>query len=311
MTGPEFAVVVLRLLQYAGGSVVFGAACFFLYALPRAGAPAVSGLRWARPLLLLGAAALLAGGALGAAAQTAVMAGSWEDGLKPESLGFVLTGMEIGRAAAVRAAAAALVLGAAIFLRGRAFYFASAALGAVACLTMAWMGHGAATGGAAGRLHLVTDMLHILAASLWIGALAPFLLFVLTSRSASPEAHRALHGALRGFSGIGSGIVAVLVASGLINSWFLVGPDGIPGLWTTPYGLLLLAKLALFAVMLALAASNRFRLTPGLNTALEAGVSPSVALARLRRSLLAETAAGVVILGLVAWLGTLEPITRP
>src|SRR3546814_1623346 len=58
--------------------------------------------------------------------------------------------------------------------------------------------------------------------------------------------------------------------------------------------------------MLVLAASNRFRLTPALEAVLAADQTRS-ATARLRRSLWLEAGAGIAILALVAWFGTLEP----
>jgi putative copper resistance protein D len=104
-------------------------------------------------------------------------------------------------------------------------------------------------------------------------------------------------------------LVAVLVATGLVNGWFLVGPTRLAGLWTTPYGLLLSVKLALFAGMLALAAANRFRLTPALGAALDGAVGPTEALSALRRSLLVETSLAFAVLGLVAWFGMLAPVS--
>lgn len=56
--------------------------------------------------------------------------------------------------------------------------------------------------------------------------------------------------------------VATLIGSGLVNSWFLVGT--VSGLLETPYGQFLMAKLVLFAGMLALAVSNRFWIFPSL-----------------------------------------------
>jgi copper resistance protein D len=69
---------------------------------------------------------------------------------------------------------------------------------------------------------------------------------------------RITHRALERFSGVGTVLVGTLVATGLINSWFLVGPENVEGLLGTDYGLLLALKLALFAGMLALAGANRF-----------------------------------------------------
>lgn len=63
-------------------------------------------------------------------------------------------------------------------------------------------------------------------------------------------------------------------------------------------------KLALLIGMLGFAANNRFRLTPALVTDPAIG---ALALCRLRSSLIGEITLAVCILGLVAWLGTLEP----
>jgi len=117
------------------------------------------------------------------------------------------------------------------------------------------------------------------------------------------------HAALAGFSGIGSGVVAVLVVSGLVNSWFLVGPTGVPALVRTPYGLLLLLKLVLFGAMVALAAANRFRLTPVLREALVESANSNAAVRALRRSLALELGAATALLAVVAWLGRLAPIS--
>ncbi len=117
----------------------------------------------------------------------------------------------------------------------------------------------------------------------------------------------ALHDALARFSGLGSLIVAAIVVSGLVNSWFLVGPTRLEGLWMTFYGRLLLVKLALFAGMLGLAAVNRFRLTPALGGALGHSVDPAGAIKALRASVGLELTAGITVLAAVAWLGTLAP----
>ena len=74
----------------------------------------------------------------------------------------------------------------------------------------------------------------------------------------------------------------------------------------TTYGRLLLAKLALFGAMLGLAAINRWRLTPALAAAgSDAGAWPAER--RIRLSIMLETTAAILILVLVAWLGTLDP----
>jgi putative copper resistance protein D len=301
----EPAVVVLRCIQMTGAMILFGSSLFFLYALPKTGLGSPSALRWPRPLLMASAVTVLASSVLGFLAQTVILAGSVRDALQVEALNAAATGMSFGQSSIFRAATAALFTIAFAFLKpGRTAWWVAALAGALICASFAWMGHGAATRGAAGLLHTASDICHTLAAGVWIGALVAFLILLMADAGGGRQD---LHVALQGFSGIGSGLVAVLVATGLINSWFVVGLAGLPKLLTTPYGQLLLLKLVMFAAMLVLAAANRFRLTPRLGQAL-VGASPAPGvIAALRRSLAWETGLAIAVLGLVAWFGTLAP----
>ena len=76
---------------------------------------------------------------------------------------------------------------------------------------------------------------------------------------------------------------------------------------TTLYGQLLVAKVLIFLAMVVLASFNRYLLTPALEVAIERG-EHAAAVGALRRSLGMETACAVIVLALVGWLGTLEPI---
>jgi putative copper resistance protein D len=289
--------------------ILFGSSLFLIYGLPSTGPGSGGRLNWSRPLLGWSAVALLAATLLGLVAQTSALAGSVAEGLKLSSLTAVVTTMSLGKAAVVRAVAAALALSAVLVLRpGRVLFWICTALGAVISASLAWMGHGAATQGPGGPIHLTADIFHALAAGVWIGALVVFF-GLLRPGATDAETDPALHKALHGFAGVGSGLVAVLVGTGLVNSWFLVGPDRLAGLWTTPYGQLLLVKLLLFTAMLGLAAANRFRLTPALGAALENKGTRREALAALRRSLLFETALAFLVLGVIAWLGMLAPVS--
>jgi putative copper resistance protein D len=295
----EAAVIVARLLQYLGAAILFGSSLFFVYALPPVGPGSASSRRWARPLLLVGAAVLAASSLLAIAAQASLFAGSWAAGLAAGAIADVVTYMDLGKAALVRGVAALAAIGALLALgAGRGAWLAVAACGAVAAASLAWMGHAAAGEGATGTIHLASDALHALAAAAWLGALAAFVLLLFDANPAEGVVQRAL----RRFSGVGSALVAVLVVTGAVNTWFLVGPDRLAALPDSAYGRLLLAKLALFGVMLALAGLNRWRLAPRLGSA----AGPAAA-ASLRRSILAETVTGVAVLALVAWLGTLPP----
>jgi putative copper resistance protein D len=280
------ALVLARLLQFLAAAAVGGAALFALYGLRGAPRP-----RWMRWILLLAAAT----GALAALAwlmaQASVLFGDPAQAFEPAAVWSVVADTGFGVAAALRLA---LFLLAAILCR----FFPRplvplAVIGALTAASFAWTGHGAAGDGAAGAVHAAADVLHLLAASIWIGAL-----FVLAPLTAGRD-RQAAHAALAAFSGIGPAVVAVLVLTGLVNSWFLVGPDHLPDLLSTAYGRLLSLKLVLFAAMLGLAALNRLVLTPRL-------AAPSHPRA-LRASVLTETLIGVLVLLLVAWLGTLPP----
>ena len=108
------------------------------------------------------------------------------------------------------------------------------------------------------------------------------------------------------FATFGTIFVATLIVSGLVNGAMIVGWTDLPALTGSRYGWLLAAKLALFGVMLALSAVNRWRLTPALERT--KGNDPT-AIAHLRLSLAVETAAALAILGLVSVIGTLDPLT--
>jgi putative copper resistance protein D len=291
-----------------GAMILFGSSLFFLYALPKHGPAAAVEQRWARPLLLVSAATIFVGCILGFLAQTIVLAGSLQDGLQLDALSAAI-GMSFGKSSLVRAVTAGLFIAAfALAGPGRRGWWIASLAGGLICTSFAWMGHGAATKGAVGLLHVSSDILHSLAASVWIGALVVFLILLVTDDGQSDTGRRAsLHQALHGFSGIGSGLVAVLVATGLINSWFVVGLAGLPRLWTTTYGQLLTLKLVLFGVMVALAAANRFHLTPHLGAALPDKVPATGAIAALRGSLLWETGVSIAVIALVAWFGMLPP----
>lgn len=305
----EPVVVGLRLVQYLGAMLLMGASLFFLYCDGTTGSRGDKLARQWR-LLVIASAALLALASLAAiAAQSSLFAGSLAVGLNLEALRAVGFGMDIGKAALVRAAAAILAMALlALVPAGRVIWIATAFVGAVATASLAWMGHAAAGEGISGSVHRISDIVHVLAAGAWMGALFGFLQLLMVRPRTSGECG-AVHSALHRFSGTGSLLVALLVVTGLVNSWMLVGPDKIAALWMTPYGQLLTLKLALFAAMLGLAAVNRFRHTPALGQVVDAAERAPQALARLRRSISWETAFGAAILFLVAWFGTMEPPT--
>ena len=202
----------------------------------------------------------------------------------------VLTGTRFGAVWSARLAIALLL---AILLLWPALRWLQLAAAAALIAPLALIGHAGATPGGAGQLHLASDMVHLIAAGAWLGGLPALALLLSAPRPPKGLAARA---ASR-FSMLGIASVGALLLSGLINSWMLL--SGPRDLIATDYGRLLFLKIALFAAMLAIAAVNRFHLTPQL------------ASARARRALmrnsLAETALGAGVLLLVGALGTMQP----
>ena len=195
---------------------------------------------------------------------------------------------------------------AALVLAALSTHLALATLSAgVALATLVWTGHGVMHEGVQGVWHIVSDSAHLLAAAGWVGALAAFGLLLMPAPLPQDDRVQVLASALAGFERIGAGFVLVLIGTGVANYLFVVGPN-LGGINGGVYAVLLCLKLGLFGVMLALAALNRFHLTPLLQQSIAAG-DYNVAIRALRRSIALEFGAVVLILGLVAWLGTLAP----
>jgi len=301
----DAVIVAARLVQFTGAAILFGTPLFFLYGMRGA----ADGGRWLRRLLSISSGVVLIGAAVLLSAQTAQMAGDPAAAFDGAILLSVLTGSPFGAAILVRLAAAVAALAGCLAMRdGSRLWIATSVLGAVVLASFAWTGHGAAEEGLAGQVHAAADVVHLLAAGVWLGALIALAGLLGAARVDASDDIHALQRALAEFSGIGSAAVAAILASGLINSWFLVGPSRIWSMGASPYGLLLIAKVGLFVAMLALAAANRFRLTPDLERGLAAG-DPRGAVAALRRSIFTETGAGLAVLILVSVLGTLEPVS--
>lgn len=305
-----WAASLARFFEYAGATGFFGTALFCLILLPPHGEASAGTLRWPKPLLITSSLLLFLGALLSLAAQAATMNGISLDKLDIPSVSVVLTDTQWGQAIAVRIALSLIAVVAAFSLRAAAaMWWVSCWLGVLILASFAWTGHGASTEGAGGLVHLLADIAHLIAAGMWLGALAAFLALLGLPKAGDGEQQLALYNALTNFSGIGSALVAVLVVSGLINSYFLIGLDHFSRLFTSVYSGLLMIKIVLFAVMVGLAAGNRFRLTPALELALGDEIRVSKALGDLKRSILIEFMAGLVVLAVVGVIGMLEPLT--
>jgi copper resistance protein D len=176
--------------------------------------------------------------------------------------------------------------------------------------SLALAGHSDAIVVNTGPWPIFGDIGHLVAAAFWPGGLPPLLLFLLKqSRAANQGARMFVADVVRRFSGLSLVVVGILIATGLLNTYFIVGSPG--ALFTTDYGRLLLLKIALFILMLGLGALNLLVLKPRLSRAAMienqiagTGVTPAQSLIR---SVAAEAflAAGVVLV--VGFLGATPP----
>jgi putative copper resistance protein D len=285
----ELTNIGVRFTQYASLLSLFGFAAFAVYA------PAAAGfLPRGRGIVTLAVVALLASLAaifVLAANMTGDIAGATD----LATLWSVISGTGAGYAWVLRVVALVAALGVARFRSPVPLLIASG----LAAASLAWGGHAAAEGGAAGIAHIAADVVHILAAGVWVGALAAFLRLLMRGGDGVGETARAL----AAFSGVGSALVAVLIGTGSVNALFMVEWRPLPVLTTSPWGWLLMAKLALFGAMLCMAAVNRCLLTPRLQADIEGGGDGN--LSHLRRSLVLEASLALGVVALISVLGTL------
>jgi putative copper resistance protein D len=301
-------VIVVRFALYADLMVLAGMAAFSFYALsPEERTSGI--LPLIRPAVVLALIGLALSG-FGMIALVASMTGSSVWAADSEVLREIIGETAIGAAWTVRMVAMAIAVLSAYALdrHPSAARFALLASTSLAIATLVWTGHAGATEGWPGITHRLSDIIHMLAAAVWIGGIAAFLWILFRPVTARSGGHLAVaHRALDRFSRIGALSVGLIVATGIINCLAVVGFPHFTRLPLTAYGRLLIIKLLLFAAMVALAALNRWRLTPSLGVAIR-NDDPALAVISLRRSLLAEGSAALAILALVAWLGTLEPL---
>jgi putative copper resistance protein D len=232
------------------------------------------------------------------------------DALSGKLLGTVLTATGFGRLWQFRFATAIVLAGFLLCYRLTGRPSGWLALGGIGALlsgavlgSIALGGHGAYNTGAAGMWHLGADILHLLAAGGWLGALLP--LIYLLRQARRPGWLAIGQQATLRFSTLGLVTVATLVATGLVNTWYLAG--NIPALVGTPYGHLLLVKLVLFAAMLGFAAINRVKLTPRLIAATPFHTGIPDPLRQLNRNAMHETGLALIVLLVLGALVHLKP----
>ena len=163
------------------------------------------------------------------------------------------------------------------------------------------------------------DLAHLFTGAFWIGGVLGLISMFAASPSTrhgarpaapadqdSPEASagaRRLVAAVSRFSRYAVWSVALLAASGTVMGVLIVG--SLDSLFTSTYGVLLLGKLGVVAIVVVLAAVNRYAVLPKL----AGGQPPKRQLSRLRRTLVAEAALLAAVVAVTGVLTNTSPGT--
>jgi copper resistance protein D len=301
-------LVATRAIHFASTLIVFGgiAVALFVARPARQGAErralAMQSVeRVTRVMLLWVLAISVLSALLWLALEAPLMSGEkLEDALTGPIFGIVVSQTWFGRVLIVRLALAILLIRW-LAVGARKVPVGALAIAAAYLALPALAGHAAGGQGSERYFRIVADMVHLLAAGAWVGAL-PGLAIVLIAARREAAIESAARAARR-FSTLGTISVATLVVTGTINSFYLV--RSLDALMDTEYGRLLLAKLALVAAMLGLAAVNRWSLSPRL------GGGDAAALGALTRNTVLEVIAGIAVVAIVGVLGITVPAMHP
>jgi putative copper resistance protein D len=308
--GIDGPLIVIRAVHFAATAVVAGSLIFRAVVAEPAlrSTPLPTTVIRSQILLTawIGLAIAAVSGVIWLQLQAASMSGrTFGEAMSTDVLSTVLNETQFGLVSKIRFVlaiilAACLAYDRLVLLRWLAL---GSAMGFIAAI--AWTGHAGSTLGEMGNLHLTADALHLFAAAAWIGGLVSLALLLSAARRHQAFAWASLaRDAAQRFSTLGIVSVATLLLTGIVSAWILVG--SFQALLVTEYGLLLMLKIVVFAIMLMLAAVNRFWLTPQF--ALSSGNEAQLpALRQLTRNSVIEIALGFTIFAIVGALGTLHP----
>ena len=277
-------LVLCRFVHFIVVLLMFGACLFRPWLLGVAAQPTLDRqlLRITRALAWIG----LVSGATWLLLITASMAGSWDAALQPATVQLVLGKTFFGQVWVWHLLLNLLL----VIVLAKPWPALRLPVVALLLATLAPVGHGAMLDGLSGQLLILNQVVHLVCVGAWLGGL---MVLVLILRQ--PQGH-ALEPILRRFSGVGYGLVAGLLVSGLINVRVLTGQ-----LWPTPlfsgFALILLIKVMLVLGMLALALLNRLRIE-----------RCDERVGSLKASVKVEWWLGICAVGAVSLLGTLPPI---
>jgi copper resistance protein D len=281
-----------RFVHYAATLQLFGVTVFYVVLMPAQSRPALE--RPLRAIAIGSAAVTLVSGVLWLLATAAGMGSGPSDAINPTVVGTVLTRTGFGQVWGPRLLLAAAALGL-TFVPGLVAW-RSALLVSVAVLgSLGLVGHAATGTGLILLVNETSQVLHVLSSGFWIGALLPLLFLLRLFRDDAHAPHA--DAALRRFSGLGHIAVALLVGTGVLNTWLILGSRLE---WGSLYVQLLGIKVAIAGGMVVLALVNRYVFMPRIPHG-----GPGAT--QLARGTVAEFVLSAAILGLVSIIGMISP----
>jgi copper transport protein len=152
-----------------------------------------------------------------------------------------------------------------------------------------------------------SDVLHVLAASAWVGGIACLLLALPAATRAleRPQRSRLLLATLSRFSPLALAAVIVIAVTGVVQAYIDVRT--LSALVNSTYGALIIAKVLLLLALICLGWVNRARVIPTLQRVVGAGEAPGASGALARRSLRGELTLMLCVLGVTAALISYAP----
>jgi putative copper resistance protein D len=292
LISPHVALALVRLCFDAAAITVYGVSGFVVWIAPKRLGQAIA---TSSNFLIVAASSLAVLSTIAWLPIEAAMIGeSWQSAVDRSTLSTLLYDTAIGKAWLVRLALALLLTAA---LAWRSASIVRLALSGFLLATLALTGHANMDEGTRGLLHILNDALHVLAGGAWLGSLLalPDCLARLHDPAFSTEAKTAL----RRFSSAGHLAVALVIATGIVNTVLVL--QRWPTDFTSTYQMLLATKIACVAGMTGLALINRYIFVPRMLT------QPDRAIIQIRNGTYAELALGAGVLALVAFLGILDP----
>jgi copper resistance protein D len=292
LIAPHLALALVRMCFDAAAIAAYGVSGFIAWIAPKRLGQAIAA---SSNVPIVAASSLAVLSTLAWLPIEAAMIGEgWQSAVDRSTLSALLCDTAIGKAWLVRLALSLLLAAA---LPWRSATTLRLALSGLLLASLALTGHANMDEGTRGVLHILNDALHVLAGGAWLGSLLalPGCLARLRDPAFCTEAKTAL----RRFSSAGHLAVALVIATGVVNTVLVL--QRWPTDFTSTYQMLLATKIAFVAGMTGLALMNRYIFVPRMLTQRDRAVI------QIRNGTYGELALGAGVLALVAFLGMLDP----